>query len=243
MPVLWDWPSSTRWIEMKMNNHNINKRAGFTLMELLVVIAIIGILTALLLPAISVAKRRAQGAACINNLKQLDMALGMFVEEHDQIYPNTNEVWYYYKQMLRPYIGSSAGSFACPLDTFMVGLLDGAQINERPHLLPDYNFVSYEFNGRNRPSQLNPPELGLAGKSAHTIREPVRTLTLFEISAEAPFSWHESNRKQRNKAKSYAAFADGHVDMTKIYWNGDPGKQNLPMMYDPDSSFNYRWSP
>lgn len=226
-----------------MNTRSIRNHSGFTLIELLVVIAIIGILTALLLPAINIAKRRAQGAVCINNLKQLNLALDMYVEEHDRTYPNTNEVWFFYKEMLPPYVRSSPRSFACPLDTFMIDLLTGAEINERPHQLPDYNFVSYEFNGRNRPNQINPPELGLAGKPASMVREPVRTLTLFEISAEGPFSWHEANRNQRDEAKSYTAFVDGHVGLTKIYWNRNPGKQNLPMMYDPDSSFDYRWSP
>src|SRR5690348_2534367 len=106
-----------------MNLRNTKNKRGFTLMELIVVIAIVGILVSLLLPAISQAKRRAQGAVCLNNLKQLDLALGLYVEDHGQLYPDTNEVWFYYRQMLQPYVGSSAGSFACPLDTFMVGLL------------------------------------------------------------------------------------------------------------------------
>ena len=62
-----------------------SKSAGFTLIELLVVIAIIAILAALLLPALSAAKRRAQQASCVSNLKQITMASLMYVDD--------NHVW------------------------------------------------------------------------------------------------------------------------------------------------------
>src|SRR5687768_18081868 len=50
-------------------------RQGFTLVELLVVIAIIGILVALLLPAIQAAREAARRAACMNNLKNIGIAI------------------------------------------------------------------------------------------------------------------------------------------------------------------------
>ena len=89
-------------------------RKAFTLVELLVVIAIIALLAALLLPALSRAKESGRRATCLNNLHQLDLALRLYVNDHEGLFPprSTVQPW---PEQLRPFY-DEARTLVCPDD-------------------------------------------------------------------------------------------------------------------------------
>ena len=127
------------------------KRA-FTLIELLVVIAIIAILAALLLPVLSRAKQRAQGALCLSRGKQMMTAVMLYTSENNDFYPpnpddgNTNAGYNWCggqagigqpeefnpdvlkdptRSLLVTYLGGSVDLFRCPAD-MRAGLYQGS---------------------------------------------------------------------------------------------------------------------
>ena len=105
----------------KLNRRN---KSGFTLVELLVVIAIIGILIALLLPAVQAAREAARRMQCTNNLKQFGLAMHTFHDSHKQLMPaarGANGVVLWAMQIL-PFIEQTALFAACEIEPSLPGV-------------------------------------------------------------------------------------------------------------------------
>ncbi|MBN1123447.1 MAG: prepilin-type N-terminal cleavage/methylation domain-containing protein [Sedimentisphaerales bacterium] len=83
---------------------------AFTLIELLVVIAIIGILLAIMVPALNKAREQVQATICLNNLKQIGMAANLYSEENNTYVPRgtggSGRTWF---MLFLPYVGHTSG--------------------------------------------------------------------------------------------------------------------------------------
>jgi prepilin-type N-terminal cleavage/methylation domain-containing protein/prepilin-type processing-associated H-X9-DG protein len=112
---------------------------GFTLMELMVVIGILAVLMALLLPALSRAKAKANQITCLNNNRQMLLASSMYANDHEDEYPprwrGTN-TWPF---KLKPYYANWK-IIACPSDSFGVtGWFSNDQNPNRSYLINGFN--------------------------------------------------------------------------------------------------------
>jgi len=244
---------------------------AFTVTELLVVIAIIAVLVALLFPAMSVAKSKAQRTTCLNNLHQINLGIRMYADDASDATPSpgiavtsTNHLPLFsaYKELMKNYVGLKGKSstqdklFACPADGFFptyvyVGNTSWSYVRKPLHDDPVLDYSSYAFNGGDNSTRTfgvtNKYSMpGLTGVKLSSVKHPARTILVAEASALPPWSWHEpSSRLLFNDAKDMVSFVDGHVSYIKIYWDSTPlpgGGLSMALGYNPPAGYDYQWS-
>lgn len=217
------------------------KRRGFTLVELLIVIGIIAVLIAILLPALNRARESVKSTLCLNNLRQLSVALLSYTADNENYFPeaapttNRPEDWIYWEPGRNPNPGTFAGSIAKYLSTSVVS--SSVAICPSDDLLghPNYPY-SYTVNWHMCwPYPPPPPPNGKQLEPPHrlqTIRDPIRKIMILDESSQtiddgcwAPEHYKLdgqnllSNRHDRRKETSTdpsagrgnVAFADGHA--------------------------------
>lgn len=240
------------------------KRA-FTLIELLVIIAVIAILAALLLPVPPHARAGAQRAACMSNLRQINVGIRMYLDDQNNNSPgNTNAAhlpfvsWTDYRPLINSYVGIKGASapqdrvFACPADTFFYDMSGNGRgyVPQPLHAQADQGFTSYAFNAgqfttrprTNMPATTN--YYGIGGQRLETISHPSRAVLLAEVPAYSPYSWHQPKRPFSKvnavfaDAKDMVCFVDGHISYAKIYFDG----KKIAWDYNPPAGYEYQWT-
>lgn len=179
----------------------MKQRNAFTLIELLIVIAIIAILAAMLFPVMAQAKVAAKRASSISNMKQIGVALQVYLADYDDATPplyyfdSNNTVipsaqgFYYWPLLLLPY-AKSEDIFLCPADKADDGILADSNGRGRFHRFNDLHFYivganpSYGYNYRYLnetvmspdPSGSNPLPFHYRGVPLSVIASPAATV-------------------------------------------------------------------
>jgi hypothetical protein len=135
--------------------------------------------------------------------------------------------------------------FRCPADRFYYSYGTNAGGGYVPKQLCEQaisEYSSYGFNGGQR-TIFGTNTVGIAGRKLGSIKDPVKTVLVTELSAYFPWSWHQPKPGVPlfTDARNVVGFVDGHINYIKMYWNNKtPG--DFALEYDPPAGYLYKWS-
>ena len=183
-------------------------RRAFTLIELLVVIAIIAILAAMLLPALTKAKQKAKQIACVNNLRQIGLAMVMYVGDFPQ-YPACYDPVkgiYVWPTRLLSLMGNNRNAFSCPgalpqsywdtnLNNTLAGPSGQPKFGENSTVIDNFAILntsrfSLGYNDWGLNNTQNPPfgmgaDVGTSPVKESNLRSPVNMIALGDVRSDA----------------------------------------------------------
>lgn len=186
---------------------------AFTLMELLVTVAVIAMLAGLILGGSAIARKRAQQAASLNNIRQIGIAFQQYANDNDMRFPAhilSGDKW---PRLLHDYLGDPQ-VYSDPTDR------NNYLLRKSDPLSNGANNTSFIMNGFNDVGAFQDPSVTV---KTVALDSPANTIILAPLSRHAGFYMDLDTNDQKNTVNSrqypqgsYYAFADGSARFVSI---------------------------